>query len=142
MTTTQDEPKVDEHDVCGLVTELDGDQITLSIPHTDYQFQLTMSSDSGSAEIGEKVLGRIEAKAGGRIDVCQAGGNFVDPVYGRPRIVQGRVLSVSAGSDRLVIRAGIVVHLNVKPPQRADQFEPGSTVRCAIERGARFVVEK
>jgi len=142
MTTTHDEPKVNKHEVCGIVTEQSDDQITLSIPHTDYQFQLTMSSDSGSAEIGEKVFGRIEAKAGGRIDVCQAGGNFIDPVYGRPRIMQGRVLSVSAGSDRLVIRAGVILHLTVKPPQRADQFEPGSTVRCAIERGAWFVTGK
>lgn len=85
---------------------------------------------------GKTITGTIRARAK-RIDVCNTGGRFVDPVMGRPRRVQGSIVAIEDGF--IVVSAGMPIYCQpVAPGQSADDFEVGQFVSFSVERGASF----
>jgi hypothetical protein len=98
-----------------------GGVVTLGFANTSYQVHLRTDGPTGVAP-GKRVLGRIEARAK-RIDKVKTGGRFIEPVYGRPRRVQGRVIGVADG--RVVVDAGMPIHCApTDPRQQASDFSP------------------
>ncbi len=69
---------------------------------TNYEFHLEAAGDV-SLLIGKKVRGIIRVKAR-KIYGVPSGGNFVQPVLGTPRIIQGRVLNLD--DKTLTMKAG------------------------------------
>ena len=61
--------------------------IKLNFPNTSYETHLIPAGPI-TAQPGKRILGKIHAKAR-RIDTVQTGGRYFEPVYGRPRRVQG-----------------------------------------------------
>ena len=109
--------------------------IKVSFPNTSYELHLAPVSPPRT-EPGKKIHGVIRAKAR-RIDTVQTGGRYVEPVFGRPRRVQGTVLAVT-GSEVLV-NAGVPIHLTpTHPQQNAADFEPGEFISCDVMDGATF----
>src|SRR5262245_8742358 len=66
--------------------------VKISFPNTNYETHL-LPTGPITAQPGKRIIGTIRAKSR-RIDVVQTGGRFIEPVYGRPRRVQGTVLGL------------------------------------------------
>lgn len=71
---------------------------------TSYEHHLESSGDL-SAQVGRHVKGRIRVR-GRKIYSVSSGGNFVQPILGTPRIIQGRVLALEG--NVLIVKAGAV----------------------------------
>jgi len=109
--------------------------IILSIPNTSYELHLIPTAPV-SAAIGKRLIGTIRAQAR-RIDVVGTGGQYVEPVMGRPRRVQGTVLRAEAGA--VVVDAGVPVHvIPTDSRQNAEQFPVGQLVSFDVLAGATF----
>lgn len=110
-------------------------RVVISIPNTSYELHL-IPSGTIKAEIGKRIVGTIRARAR-RIDRVESGGRYVEPVFGRPRRVQGTVLAIEGAS--VVVHAGVPIHCEpTDPRQQASQFQPGELVSFDVLDGATF----
>jgi len=122
--------------------------IVMSVPNTSYRLHLWPIGQV-RAEVGKRLIGSIAVDAR-RIDRVGTGGLFIEPVFGRPRRVQGRVVSVDPdgrsigdGKPALIVDAGVPVHLVISAPnQSAEMFKPGDLVSCDVHDGATFIERK
>lgn len=121
----------------GTLLEKQSDRIVLGIHGTDYRLHLHVAAPI-AASIGSSITGRIEAHAR-RIDVTRTGGHFIDPVYGRPRIIQGRVIETALEHPMMVVKAVVPLHIRVRPPQKPSDFEVGAIVNFSVDPGAQFI---
>lgn len=117
--------------------------LVLSVHNTDYRLHLLPVGGQIlpqlEAKVGKRVLGRVRAQAR-RVDICRTGGKFIDPVFGTPRRMQGRVVSNSGGV--LVVNAGVPVTCKLTAPkQKPEQFEVGVMVTFDVLPGATFELE-
>jgi hypothetical protein len=109
--------------------------IVVSVPNTSYRLHLLPSTPI-TAELGKRIIGTIRAKAR-RIDSVQTGGRYVEPVFGRPRRIQGSVISISG--DAVVVDATMPIHVTpTDPRQKATDFTPGQFVSFDALDGATF----
>lgn len=118
----------------GRIEEVRGDVIVLSIPGTDYRLHLVAS---GAGQAGDRVHGQIHANAK-RVDVVPSGGKYVEPVFGRPRRVQGRVIGADPATNSILVDAAVPVYARLMPHQTLAQFAIGQMVSFDVERGATF----
>lgn len=109
----------------------------IEFPNSNYQLHLVPTSQIATP-VGKRIVGTIRVQAR-RLDIVDTGGNFVEPVIGRPRRVQGRVVEVDETSNTVIVDAGMVIHLSLTDPrQRARQFPKGELVSCDVFDGATF----
>jgi len=121
----------------GKVVDQRGDLVVLSIPNTDYRLHLVPDGEITPNETGH-VQGALRAVAR-RVDVVSRGGRYIDPAYGRPRILQGRVAATNAQDGRIAVACapGVVFHCKLAAPgQSVDDFVEGQLVSFSIDRGA------
>ncbi len=113
----------------------DGVRIVLSVPNTSYEIELRCDAKP-STPVGSRILGTIHAKAK-RMDVVGTGGRYVEPVSGRPRRVQGRVVRVEDGE--VVVNAGVPIHCTpTHPRQSAKDFHEDQLLSFDVLAGASF----
>lgn len=113
------------------------ERVVLGFPNTDYQLHLLPDGEV-TGEVGKRIVGTIHARAR-RVDVCGTGGRYVEPVYGRPRRVQGAVLAIDESSNTLVVSAGMPIHCQLTDErQKAGEFEVGDVVTFDVLDGATF----
>ncbi len=125
--------------VRGIALEREGERLVLGLAGTDYRLHLVV--DGGAAiVVGKAVVGTICARAR-RVDVIDAGGRYIEPVYGRPRRVQGSVVAVDAGVNTLTVHGGCAVVCELVAGQRAGDFCVGQMVSFDVERGAWFSLD-
>lgn len=111
--------------------------VKVSFPNTNYEMHL-LPAGPITAQPGKRILGTIRAKAR-RIDVTETGGRFVEPVYGRPRRVQGTVVAIDTANNAVVVDASIPIHCTpTDPRQNATDFQPGQFVGFDVLEGATF----
>jgi hypothetical protein len=109
--------------------------ITFVVPNTSYQLFLVPIGEI-AAKVGGRLIGVIRARAR-RVDVVQTGGRYVEPVVGRPRRVQGRIVKIEASA--IVVDAGVPIHCALTDErQTPDQFEVGQLVSFDVHDGATF----
>lgn len=109
--------------------------IRFGIPNTNYELHLRPEGQI-AARVGGRLVGVVKAQSR-RIDVVQTGGEYIEPVYGRPRRVQGTVRAVTGGA--VVVDAGVPIHLvPTDARQKVEQFQPGQFVSCDVLDGATF----
>ena len=130
------ESTVETQIVRGVLLESHPDRIVLGVPGTDYRLHLVTARPIGAAA-GSHVRGRIEVSAR-RVDVTRVGGQFIDPVYGRPRIIQGTVIETGLEHSTMVVKAVVPLHVKVRPPQKSADFEVGTMVTFSVDAGAVF----
>lgn len=112
--------------------------MVVSFPNTSYQMHL-LTREPVKGEVGKRVVGTIRVDAR-RVDEVDTGGKYVEPVYGRPRRVQGRVVAISDAARTLVVDAGMPVHLRMLDArQRPSDFAMGTLVSCDVLDGAELV---
>lgn len=109
--------------------------IKMTFLNTNYELHL-LTTVPIRTPIGKRLIGTIHARAK-RIDTVQTGGRYVEPVYGRPRRVQGTVVAVEGGE--VVVDAGMPIHCTpTDPRQQASGFTRGDFVSFDVLDGAEF----
>jgi len=123
----------------GLLLEHSPGRAVIALPGSDYQLHLLIPHPVEPGPHGE-VSGRIAARAL-KVDRVGTGGLFIEPLYGRPRRVQGRVVSRDAAANTLTVAAPCVVVAQLDVTQRATDFPLGDLVACNIQNGSSWLSE-
>lgn len=116
---------------------IDQNRITLSLPGTEYRLDFQVADASALPSVGSLVCGRVTAKAK-RVDVIDAGGRLVEPIYGRPRRIQGRIIQTDASANTITVLATLAITCTLEAPQQAGQFAVGQMVSFDVQPGAGF----
>ncbi len=122
----------------GVLAEKSPEKLVLAVPGSDYRLHL-VPVGTIDAQVDERVSGIIRAKAR-RVDVISAGGRFIEPVFGRPRRVQGRIIDGDPKANTITVLAAVPVTVSLMPQQHTGQFAPGQMVSFDVEPGATFSV--
>ena len=120
--------------VSGVVDEVHTEWVQVRVPGTDYRLRL-VPVEGLSVAVGDKLDGVIRAQAL-RMDVIPAGGRYIEPVQGRPRRVQGRVIGGNVSLNEVYVKAGPGVVVTPLAPQRASDFSIGQMVSFDVRDGA------
>ncbi len=112
--------------------------VTLAVPGTEWEIDFELADGAGNGlQAGAIATGVVRAQAQ-RADVITGGGKYVEPVYGRPRRLQGRILAGDPAANTIVVDCGLAVHCTLMSPQRTADFMGGQMVCFDIEPGASF----
>lgn len=123
-----------------LAERTDG-EVVLTIHHTDYQLHLVADNAKvANLPLHKPVTGRITAKAR-RVDLATTGGRFIEPVYGRPRRIQGRISGIDTAANTITVQTCCPITVTLMPIQNAGDFEVGQLVGFDVEKGAAFEPE-
>ena len=113
--------------------------VQMSFYNTNYKLRLLASDETIVAlrpRAGKRVLGTIRVGAR-KVANCRTGGKYVEPVFGAPQHIQGRVVAHHDGA--LVVNAGMPMHVSLThPSQSPDQFEIGTMVTFDATEDATF----
>ncbi|MGP1347063.1 MAG: hypothetical protein ACTS3F_10410 [Phycisphaerales bacterium] len=121
----------------GVLEAVEGEHITLAIPGTSYQLLLKVLK-APATPIGKRLIGTIRATAR-RVDIVNTGGRYIEPVYGRPRRVQGRIDAIDTTNHTITVQAGIPIVCTLMKSQHNASFKVGDLVSFDVEPGASFI---
>ncbi len=123
----------------GVLQELGDEHLVLAVPGTEYRLRLATAADGSkmASHLGKRIKGRIHATAL-RMHTAQAGGRFVEPVWGAPRIVSGAVLTVDEEKNRLLVDVSVPMWVTVADGQHATDFAEGQMVNFYVTSGTSF----
>lgn len=111
--------------------------IKMTVPNTSYELHL-LPTGPIAAPVGKRLIGTVRAQAR-RVDVVQTGGRYIEPVYGRPRRVQGRVVSGDEATNTITVDAGVPIRVKLLDArQKAADFHAGEFVSFDVLDGATF----
>jgi len=88
-------------------------------------------------EPGKRIHGTIRVEAR-RIDICGTGGSYVEPVYGRPRRIQGNIIEIDSSNHCIIVDAGMPIVAKIAPGQSPKDFKVGDHITFAVKPGATF----
>lgn len=137
---TSTNPTADANDLARVRVDRAADtEVILSVPNTKYRLHLLPGAPLAAfpSEPGRRAKGVISGKAL-RMHRAVAGGSFIEPIEGHPRIVQGSVLAVDLDRNRVLIHAAVPMWLAVADGQLASDFQTGDMVNFYAESGMRF----
>ncbi len=135
-TETKTDPRV------GQVRLVDraGDWVMLSIPDTHYRLHLKAASPL-EAEVGRRVRGVIRVSVW-KVDFVSRGGAYIEPLFGRPRRVQGRVIAHQSDRNGIVLGiAGCPITADLPDRWQASQIPLGTRIGVEVHEGATFEVK-
>ena len=106
---------------------------------TAYRIELVLDGDAGAlaSRVGKRISGTVRGRAL-RAWHATAGGCFIEPVWGMPRIVQGRVLAVDVQSNAALLDLAFPAWVAMEPSQAAGGFQTGDMLNFYVESGASF----
>jgi len=101
--------------------------IVFAIPNTSYEIALIPTAPI-TAPPGHRLVGAIRA-ASRRIDLVETGGRYIEPVFGKPRRLQGTVTGTDEGGRVLIVNATVPFLITPGDPrQSASMFPEGSLI--------------
>jgi hypothetical protein len=114
-------------------------RILVSVPRNEYRLELVLNGDAGimAAHQGKRVQGVIRGRAL-RMWNARAGGCFIEPVWGHPRIVQGRVLGTDLERNCVLLDLVVPAWFQLEVSQSVAQFQTGDMVNFYVESGVSF----
>lgn len=120
----------------GTVTSVRNGIVTFRPAGTRYELHLS-STWNGTLDKPVKCVIRVNAR---KVYTVPGGGNFITPIFGPPRIVQGMVRTADQRS--LVLQAGCPIHVELPAAENAIDLDDGPifqgrTVNVVCEPGAR-----
>ena len=105
-------------------------------------YELTfVARGTSPATVGDRISGHVEAEAL-TIHAADAGGRFIEPVQGQPRIVAGTIASIDAAGSRVLLDSVVPMTLRVRTHSDLAQCVEGGFVNCHVESGAVFVIDE
>jgi len=120
----------------GQLLRQDDGHIVLGLPETEYQLHLRVNPPL-PAGTHRHIAGTIRARAR-RVDIVQTGGRYIDPVYGRPRRIQGAITAIDPIGNTLTVDSGCPMVCLLVAGQKTSRFSLGQLVSFDVERGATF----
>src|SRR5262245_44309525 len=96
-------PSANEYPARGKVKQVDGDKLVFVPSGTNYEMHLSKSDAAADVPLDTPIEAVIKV-SGRKVWTVPSGGNFVQPIFGEPRIIQGRVRWLD--ERRLVVQAG------------------------------------
>ena len=133
-------PEVEDQALVRAVLESKEDgRLVLTVPHTEYRLQLVPTVPVGEVdvEVGKRITGTIHARAL-RMHRARGGGRFIEPVWGEPRIVAGKVISVDEARRRVLVDVSVPMWVEAPDGQDFDIVRPGELLNFYVESGASF----
>jgi len=110
-----------------IVEALENNLVTLKVPGTNYQNSFVVSGALDGLKVGSRVRGRIVAPAW-KVDRVELGGNYVELLFGRPRRMQGTILSVDEAANCLTVQVGYEATVQLPAGSKASEFQVGERV--------------
>jgi hypothetical protein len=120
----------------GVLIESKPDMAIIGLPGSEYRLHLVTAAPL-SAPLNKPIHGTAFARAK-RVDKVPSGGRFIEPIYGRPRRLQGRVIATDPQRNTITVNAGAPFVCELTMNQKAETFAEGDLVSFDVERGARF----
>jgi len=122
----------------GVLMDQHDNTLVLGLLGTDHQLHLQHDTEV-KVKIGgeQRIAGTIRAKAR-RVDVVRTGGRYIEPVYGRPRRLQGRIVSIDPIANTITVDCGCPFVCQLMANQKTAAFVEGTLVSFDVERGATF----
>ena len=109
----------------------------ITFDNTSYRTHL-VPTDEITSPVGKRIIGTIQARAR-RVDLVSTGGRYVEPVFGRPRRIQGAVLAHFEDTNTILVYAGMPIHCELTDTrQRPADFPLGEIVSFDTMAGASF----
>src|SRR5690606_38700773 len=123
----------------GRITAISDDKVTFQPSNTNYELSLGISKNFHGT-VGDLVDGVIRVAAR-KVYTVPSGGNFVSPIFGPPRTIQGRVKLVD--QKKSVVQAGVPIVVDLPSDDNAFDLHNGgigvgSLINVAGVPGARF----
>ncbi len=110
-----------------IVQDAQGDQVTLQIPHTNYRNTFRLAASGVALQPGAALRGTILATAR-KVEAVSDGGNYVEPLFGRPRRMQGEIIAADAAKNELSVEVGYPVTVRLPDTQKVAEFAVGGRV--------------
>ncbi len=114
----------------------------LGFANTDYEIVVEPMCEMCDLQsrVNKKIIGTIHMQAR-KVTITGAGGRFVEPCSGVTRRVQGTVIGVDAEENRIIINAGVPIHLSLTAPgQHARDYSVGDFIGCDVFSHAGFAI--
>jgi hypothetical protein len=92
----------------GKVTSVKDGKIIFAPTGTNYELELVCPKYAGPVNKPVKGIIRVRAR---KVWTVPTGGNFITPLFGPPKIIQGRVRSLDART--LVVQAGTAITVDL-----------------------------
>src|SRR5437762_1307461 len=132
-------PNATDFPAAGVIKSIDNDGLIFCPQNSAYERRLLNAAKS-TGPIGVRVEGYIRLAAR-KIYTVPSGGNFISPIFGPPRIVQGRVRYLD--DSEMVVQAGAPVIVELPKDESAYDLVRGdltvaSLVNVVALPGARF----
>jgi hypothetical protein len=110
----------------GRITEVRGDAVVFQPTGTVYELLLQLSDASKyDGPIDTPISGVVRLSAR-KVYSVHSGGNFIEPIFGRPRIVQGRVRHIAETGRNLIVQAGIAISVDLPEASSAIDLPSGA----------------
>lgn len=120
----------------GRVLEKSDEHVVLALPETSWRVHLLLEAPL-ETPVGEEVIGTVHGQAM-RVDVVRTGGRFIEPVYGRPRRVQGRIIGGDVNDNVIVVDCGVKLFAQLNEHQKAGDFMTQQIVAFDVKSGSTF----
>ena len=122
----------------GKVIRTSGDSVVFATSNTAYQLHLLSPGYDGPLDTPVRGVVRVTAR---KAYTVPSGGNFVSPIFGTPRTIQGRVRSTEGNT--IVVQAGVPIHVTMPLDPAAIELANGpiavgSLVNVVALPGAAF----
>jgi hypothetical protein len=114
-------PTVTDFPAAGRISAAGPDNVTFLPQGTNYELQLAVPGGY-SGPLNQRVSALIRAR-GRKVFTTEAGGNFVAPIFGRPTVIQGRILHVEG--NQIVVRAGLPIVVDLPDGDNTIDLENG-----------------
>ncbi len=92
----------------GKVTSIKDGKIIFAPTGTNYELELACPKYAGPVNKPVKGVVRVRAR---KVWTVPSGGNFITPLFGSPKIIQGRVRSLDTRT--LVVQAGTMITVDL-----------------------------
>jgi len=114
-------------------------RVRVTVPGTSYRLDLVLDGDAASMahRVGKRASGVIRGRAL-RAWQATAGGCFIEPVWGTPRIVQGRILAIDVQANAALLDLAVPAWIAIEPSQAVGQWQTGDMLNFYVESGASF----
>jgi hypothetical protein len=132
-------PSVSDYPARGKIIETRDKKVVFHPAGTNYQLHLTLEGEPlGASERPIDGIIRVEAR---KLWTVPSGGNFIQPIFGEPRIIQGRVKWLD--ERLLVVQAATNFVVQIPSNERAIDLangviEAGALVNVTALPGATF----
>jgi hypothetical protein len=135
-------PSANDFPARGRIAETNGDGVIFEPAGTTYRLYLKLANgeQSYSGPVGKPVEGLVRIRAR-KVWTVPSGGNFVAPIFGPPKTVQGRVKWLD--EQHLVVHAGTTFLVDLPSAEAAvdlanGPIEVGALVNVTALPGAVF----